>query len=134
VAKFQPGTSGNPKGRPKGIPDRRQRLQKVITEQGEAVISKVVELALDGDIQALRVVTERLIPPLKATDEPVKFALATSATLSDTGNAILHAAAAGKLTPAQAQALLAALASQSKIIEVDDLTKRIEALETNESS
>lgn len=43
--------------------------------------------------------------------------------------AILEALTAGNLAPGQAAALLQGLAALAKLVELDDLTRRIEALE-----
>jgi hypothetical protein len=42
---------------------------------------------------------------------------------------VLHLLAAGEIGPMQAAALLAALAQLGRVIETDDLARRIEALE-----
>lgn len=49
---FQPGRSGNPKGRPKGIIDKRQQMQRALSEGADAVIAVVKQKALEGDMQA----------------------------------------------------------------------------------
>ena len=129
MAKFKQGQSGNPKGRPKGIKDRRAVYRELLEPHTKDLLSKAVELTLEGDTTALRLCLERICPPLKATEQATPFALPKEVPLADTGHAILQAAAIGELTPQQAQALLSALSAQAKIIETDELMRRIEALE-----
>jgi hypothetical protein len=128
MAKYRKGKSGNPRGRPKGVPDRRTQFRSLIAERAEDLVRKVVEKALEGDATALRLCLERICPPLRPRDEPVSLA-AFEGTLSDQGRAILVAMASGDLTPQQAGELLAALGSQARLVEADELERRIAALE-----
>lgn len=66
---FQKGVSGNPKGKKPGTLNKRTELAKRIESHADALIDKVVELALSGDSVALRLCIERLVP--KATDKSV---------------------------------------------------------------
>lgn len=128
MARFQPGQSGNPAGRPKGIPDRRTALRKKLDEQGPKLLTVALDKALEGDAQALRLCLERIMPPVKAQAEPVRFEL-TGDTLTEQAQAILAAIAQGELDPATGRALLAAVADLAKITEIDELEQRIAALE-----
>ncbi|MCB0123172.1 MAG: hypothetical protein KDE58_13045 [Caldilineaceae bacterium] len=134
MARFKTGESGNPKGRPKGVADKRTQYRKLLEPHADILIQKVVDLALEGDTTALRLCLERICPPIKATDSPVVFPFPKDAPLADAGNAILQAAAAGVLSPQQAQQLLSAVATQAKIIETDELARRVEALEQAHAS
>ncbi|MES2204778.1 MAG: DUF5681 domain-containing protein [Pseudomonadota bacterium] len=62
---FKVGKSGNPNGRPKGAVSRRVRLANLLEPHAEELISKTIELALEGDSTALRLCIERLIPKTK---------------------------------------------------------------------
>ena len=126
---FKKGQSGNPKGRPKGIKDRRAVYRELLEPHTQALLKKAVDLALEGDTTALRLCLERVCPPIKAVEATVAFELPNDTPLTDTGHAILQATAGGELSPQQAQALLSALSAQAKIIETDELMRRIEALE-----
>jgi hypothetical protein len=59
---FRKGISGNQQGRPKGVADGRTKLRNLLIPQAEALVNKAVELALSGDVNALRLCIERLIP------------------------------------------------------------------------
>lgn len=61
---FKKGQSGNPSGRRKGALSRRAQLSKLLEPHAEALISKMIELALSGDVTALRLCIERLIPKI----------------------------------------------------------------------
>jgi len=59
---YQKGHSGNPAGRPPGLPDKRTVLRELLAPHAEALVAKVVALALAGDTAALRICIDRLIP------------------------------------------------------------------------
>ena len=60
---FQKGQSGNPAGRPRGIVSRATALaQNLLSERVEGIARKVIELAEEGDMAAIRVCMERLVP------------------------------------------------------------------------
>ncbi len=130
MAKFKRGLSGNPAGRPKGGTDRRTELRALLTPHAPGLIQRAVQLALGGDVAALRLCLDRLLAPIKTQDEPVTLdKLATGAALGDYGRAILGAITTARISPDQGAALLSALASQARIVEFDELTRRIAALE-----
>jgi hypothetical protein len=103
-------------------------LRTAIGEHVPAIIDKLVEQAKAGDATSARLLLERVMPPLKAAELPVPVAL-PSDSLSDQGKAVIAAVAGGVIAPGQAAQLLAGLGAMAKIIETDELIKRIEALE-----
>jgi len=67
---FQKGQSGNPAGRPRGSRDKASiRLQQMLEQTAEAPLNKAVELAMAGNIAALRLCLEPLLPTQR--DEPL---------------------------------------------------------------
>jgi hypothetical protein len=69
--KWKPGQSGNPGGRS----GQTQELRARLAEGADAVTKKVLAAAKKGDMQACRLILERLVPPIKPTSEPVQFEL-----------------------------------------------------------
>ena len=51
---------------------------------------------------------------------------------ADLGRAVLRSMAAGEVTPDQASAMMGAIAAHSRIVEVDELERRVAALEKPE--
>lgn len=98
---FTKGKSGNPQGRRKGVPNRRTELAKMLDPHAEALIAKMIELALQGDVTALRVCMDRLIP--KASREPtgIEFQKDPSKLKDD----ILRAALDGRVSIEDAERL-----------------------------
>lgn len=125
--RWKPGESGNPAGRRPGTGEV-ARLRAGIAEHVPAIVAKLVEAAKAGDVQAARLLLERVIAPLRAIEEAATVPM-PAGTLAEQGRALLAAAAAGDLPPGQAAALLGALGTLARVVEVDELTRRVEALE-----
>ncbi|MBF0283968.1 MAG: hypothetical protein HQL51_05865 [Magnetococcales bacterium] len=94
-----------------------------------ALMEKAVQLALAGDPAALRLCLERLIPPVKATDEAVQLPDLAGLSLADQGRVILAAVGRGEISPLQGNALLQGLGTLVRVVEATELEERIAALE-----
>ena len=125
---FKKGQSGNPKGRRPGVSDKRTALRELLKPHADDLVAKAVELAKAGDTTALRLCLDRLIPPIKPRELSVQIEDFTG-TLTEQGQGVLETMARGDLTPTEATSLLQALVAQGKIIETDELMKRVAALE-----
>ena len=125
---WQPGQTGNPKGRPPGQSEI-TRLRASLAGDVPDILAGLVMAAKGGDVQAARLILERILPPVKAIEQAVELQLPDGGTLTNKASAVLSAAAAGDLAPGQAAQLIAALGTLAKIHEVDELAARITALE-----
>ncbi len=125
---WQPGQSGNPSGKPPGS-GALQKLRATIAADVPEILAGLVLAAKGGDVQAARLILERVLPPVKAIEQAVELALPDGGTLTAQGRAVLSAVALGDLAPGQGAQLLAAIGTLAKISELDDLTQRITALE-----
>lgn len=121
--RFKKGHSGNPGGRS----GQTQAIRAKLAEGADAVTKKVLAAAKKGDMQACRLILERLVPPIKATAEPVQFDLDDS-DLPSAAKSILRAIAAGDLPPDQGRHLIEAISAVAKVIEVEELEKAVEEL------
>lgn len=131
--RWKPGQSGNPKGRPKGVPNPQTRLRKMI--DCEAIVTKLQAAALGGDVQAARTLLERALPVYRATAEPVNVAGIHGAdTLTDKARVVLEAVADGRVPPDIGAQLVTAIGTVARVVEVDELLRRIEALEKRNES
>lgn len=129
---FQPGQSGNPNGRPKGARNKITReVEAILSTSGEDVAKAVVERAKGGDMQAARLVLDRLAPLRKGRE--ITFDLPPVETAADVAKAlgaVLQAVAAGELTPDEGQTVAGLLEVKRKAIETADIEARLTALET----
>ena len=134
--RFPKGQSGNPKGKPKGTRNRTTLLaQNLLEGQAEALVEKMVQLALAGDLTCLRVCIERLVPPKR--DAPIDIDLPDINATADIPK--LFAVLTGKLreggiTPSEARALIDLAEAIRRLFEVTELEKRISALEEKAKS
>ena len=131
ATQFQPGQSGNPNGRPKGSRNAATlALESLLDGEAEALTRKAVELALAGDIAALRLCLDRILPPRK--DRPVSFEMPTIETAKDAkaaSAALLAAVAAGRLTPSEAAEIGKLVDAYVKAIEATEVLARLDKLE-----
>lgn len=124
--KFKAGISGNPSGRPKAY---QTTIREKLLIDIDSVLKAVVDAAKTGDMQAAKLVLDRLIPPLKSTSQAVILELPDTASPLDIARAILASTAQGAVAPDIAGQLVTALGTLCRIEEVEDLRDRIAALE-----
>jgi hypothetical protein len=128
---FKPGQSGNPAGRKPGQTPG-AKIRQAIEKRKDEILQSVFDAAIAGDMQACKMLLDRITPPLKPVAQPVTVPVGDNNTLSNQGAAVVAAALSGQIPPDIGSQLITALAAQSKIIEIDELTKRVEALERKE--
>lgn len=128
------GTSGNPKGRPKGS-GLAGELRKAIAEDADDIVAALTERAKAGDVQAARVLLDRILPTVKpeSITTPIPSATGTGSLL-ERAERLLEAVAGGDLAPDRANELLTALGALVKIQEATELEARIRALEARHES
>lgn len=125
--RFKPGNPGRPKGSRHKVT---LAIEELLDGQAEALTQKAIDLAMAGDMTALKLCLDRLAPVRR--DRPVTFDLPEIQTTEDlpkATRAILEAVAAGELTPSEAAELGKLVDAHAKAIEVTDLHRRLEALE-----
>jgi hypothetical protein len=124
--------SPNPSGRPKGIVDRRQKLQNAFADDAVAIAKVVVERAIEGDMQAANIALARIAPPLKAQAERVQFELDPDRPLAEQAGQILQAVAEGKLDAETGKTLIGCIQSVAQVKAVEELENRILILEARQ--
>jgi hypothetical protein len=126
----KPFLAGNP-GRPKGSKNATTLLMESLLDgQAQALTQKAIELALTGDMAALRLCLERVLPPRK--DRPVTFTLPPIASASDAAKAsasLVAAVSLGEITPSEAVELGRLLESYVRTLEITELEERLSKLE-----
>ena len=74
MAKFLKGCSGNPAGRPLGSKNKCTQFRELLEDDLPALVSVLRDKALDGDMNAMRLVLERLVPKVQVVDMNVQSA------------------------------------------------------------
>jgi hypothetical protein len=124
--KFKAGISGNPKGRPKDKTPA-TLLRKSIVDDMPEIILKLVEQAKNGDTAAAKILLDRCCPTLKP--QALAISLPINGSLAEQGGEIIRATLSGHIPPDIGAQLISALASQGKLIELQELTLRLDNIE-----
>ena len=128
---FKPGQSGNPAGRREGSRNKASLMaEKLMEGDTEGVIRAVIEKAKDGDMQAAKLILDRVVPLRKG--RPIQIALPDMGDSTDVVKALsamLQAVATGELSPEEAQSVASIIETQRRAIETLELETRIAELE-----
>ncbi len=130
--RFKKGQSGNPKGKPKGAKNKSTLAAEALLEGSlEKICRRIEEEAVNGNMQAAKMVLERFLPPRK--DRLIRLDLPEIKNARDilvASNAIIAAVCRGEISPSEGEALSRALATHAQAIENQDLEQRLEAIES----
>lgn len=128
---FVKGISGNMSGRPRKIINNFTRVAiELINEQTEAITKKAIELALDGDIQAIRIIMERILPARK--ELPINIAIPSiknSGDVLEVNRQILDSVAFGEITPSEGEKIMNMSDKIRMAIDTNELENRLLLLE-----
>ena len=71
---------------------------------------------------------DRLVPAIKSKEAPIQIG-ELDGSMGDQARTVLSGLASGDLTPDEASTVMRTIAAQARIIEIDELEKRIANLE-----
>ena len=127
---FQPGQSGNPKGRPKGSRNKvTLAAQELLDGEAENITRRCIDMALNGNIPALKLCLERICPPRRERPLAVKLPkVKTAQDLPKVTAALLNAVAAGEVDPSQATDIAALIAAHGRALQTVEIERKISAL------
>jgi hypothetical protein len=106
-------------------------LEVLLDGEGEAITRKAVENTLNGDMAAIRLCMERLIPVRK--DRAVPFNLPEINNANDGAKAmglIFRSLADGDITPNEASSVAGVIETYRKTLETAEFEGRLSALES----
>ncbi len=133
--KFRKGHSGNPLGRPRGTRNKATIAAEALFEgEIEGICRKAIEEAKRGNIQAIKLVLDRILPPKK--EAPIFINLPPVKTGSDILEAIHRVAQAvsrGELSSTEGDCLTRIIERQAKVIEMNDFEERLKKLEERQT-
>jgi hypothetical protein len=131
MAKFKPGKSGNPGGKPRGALNQTTRAAlELLGGDLEAITQECIKQAKEGNLTAVKLVLDKLIPTAK--ELPVSLSIPQvqeAADLPAVLNAVMVAVAQGDITPGEGQAVCSMLENYRRGLELTDLEARLTALE-----
>ena len=129
--RYAPGSSGNPDGpRPGYRHPKTVLLQQMLDAEGEEVARAALEKAKGGDVAALRLVMERILPPQRRRTVSIDLPpIETAGDIPRVLAALTQAAARGEISPGEAAEFGALVASTRQALELIDLDLRIRRLE-----
>ena len=106
-------------------------MQSLLADDAEAIGRKAIEMAIAGDLAAIRLCMDRLAPVRK--DEPVAFELPPIEKPADIVAAtaiIVAAVTAGEITPSQAAEVSKVIDVHVRALESKDFDERLTKLES----
>ncbi len=130
--KGQFSKGNNAGGRTKGARNKSTLTAlELMNGQIEQITQTLINKALEGDLHAIKLILERLIPickenPLETVSMPK---ITKSEDLPQATQSILDLLSSGEILPSQASALTNALATHAKGLELFELSERIRKLE-----
>jgi hypothetical protein len=129
----RPFETGNKfgRGRPRGSRNKTTKVaQELLNSHAEPIVRKALLMALQGEPPILRAVLDRILPVRRET--PVQLGplpMATIADLFKASETVLKKVASGRLTITEAQGVAGLIEGRRKVIETDDIDKRLRAVE-----
>ena len=126
-------TSDNqPKRRGRRGQSKFKALAIKLEQNEEALAAKLMELALEGDPQALKLCIERMNPTPKATLPPLEGCRIQGESLSDKARSIIELAGRGAIAPDVAASLMNSITGAARAIETDEILRRLDELEAKQ--
>lgn len=128
--KFAPGNKLS-NGRKSGSRNRATLAAlNLLDGEAERLSRRAVELALAGDVAALKLCLDKVAPSRR--DRPIEISMGRIESPIDACSAIsdlIEAVAAGELTPNEADAVAALIERRARLAELHELEVRISRLE-----
>ncbi|CCB91127.1 putative uncharacterized protein [Waddlia chondrophila 2032/99] len=129
--KFQKGQSGNPKGRAKGSKNKATlAAEELLKGELNGICRRLIEEALEGNVQAIKLVLDRVLPARKSPAMSISLPKLNSS--SDALNAlalITDAVGTAEISPDEGEVLSRIVNSYVKALEAYDFEKRLTDLE-----
>jgi thioredoxin-like negative regulator of GroEL len=105
-------------------------IEKLLEGEAEGITRKAIDMALEGNVQAMKLVMDRIAPPPKTRKIELSLPETVDAVgVSEAQSTVLRAVAAGDITPDEGATLSGMLEARRRAVETQELEKRINALE-----
>lgn len=127
MGQWTKGTSGNSKGRPKGSKSKALSLRQSLADECADIIKTVVEQAKAGDLQAAKIILDRIMPTVRAIEPSITIDIDRELPLMQKARLALDAGLSGQIPVSAAVAMAGALAMLSEKSEIAERLQKIEA-------
>ncbi|MBS0289160.1 MAG: hypothetical protein JSS07_03865 [Proteobacteria bacterium] len=114
---FMAGKSGNPSGRPS---TEITAIRKELAAHSKAIIQVVKNAALGGDMQACKMILDRICPPFKPQAAPVVISLPPGSDFTQIAEALIKASAEGLLPPDIGAQMVASIGQLARIAVIKE--------------
>jgi hypothetical protein len=129
--KFRKSQSGNPNGKTKGTKNRATlAAEQLLQGDLDNICRRLIEEDLIGNMQAIKLVLDRVLPPKK--DRVIDVQLPKLQTTDDAVNAIsiiIDPVASGEITPSEGEAMSRDVDAFIKTFQAHEIEKRVSMLE-----
>jgi hypothetical protein len=127
---FQKGHKGGP-GRKKGSRNNASiMLDKIMADEGEAVVKAVLKQAKGGDMPAAKLILDRIAPPRKGARIQIELPeMEAPDDISKASAAVLEAVAAGDISPDEGQAVASIVEARRRALETNEIERRLTKIE-----
>jgi hypothetical protein len=126
MSQFQKGQSGNPSGRPPGR-SLQSRLREAVDGRFDELVGVLVNAAAGGDMAAMTLLMNRIVPALRPVQDPSPFSL-TGDTLTEQAYGVLASVASGEISVQDGTALLTAVGGVVRVQDAEILAKQIDLI------
>ena len=109
MAKYVPGQSGNPTGKPRGALGLPGKLRLALAQEAQGILDAMIQAAKQGDTTAAGLILSRVIPPLRPNHGPVNLPGLADASPNEQLRQVIAATASGEIAPDVAVALVTML-------------------------
>lgn len=134
--KFKKGKSGNPLGRPRGARNKATALaEKLFESDVEAICRQAIEQAKKGNVQAIKIILDRILPTRKEPSIIIDLPIVNTAKdILQAVNQVSTAICQGKISPTEGELLTRIIDRQAKAVELNEFEQRLKKLEERSSN
>lgn len=131
TGKFRKGQSGNPQGKARGTKNRATlAAERLLHGDLDNICHKLIEEALTGNVQAIKLVLDRVLPAKRDRDIDVRLPkLQTADDAVKAMSMIVESVSCGNITPSEGEAMSKVVDAFVKSLQAYDVEKRVVKLE-----